>query len=103
MTELGAVIISTKMLAESLEECSSDPVLDLPLVPRIREVRNWFQTEDCKHTADASLFQDFGSITFGLSYLPTSQRLAFSIVKASNLRYERIVPNLDSFCEFFLV
>ena len=40
VTELGAVTISTKMLAESMEESNSDPVLDLPLVPRIREVRN---------------------------------------------------------------
>ena len=40
-----------------------------------------------------------GSITFGLSYLPTSQRLAFSITKASNLRYDRVVEDLKQFCK----
>jgi len=82
VTELGAVTISTKMLLEAIERSNSgkDLVLELPMVPRIRD--------------------DLGSITFGLSYLPTSQRLAFSITKASNLRYDRVVEDLKQFYPF---
>ena len=43
VTELGAVTISTKMLNESLStESNLDPVLELPLVPRIRDVSSNF-------------------------------------------------------------
>ena len=38
---------------------------------------------------------------FGLSYLPTAQRLSFSIIKAINLRFESVVSNLESFGEYF--
>ena len=39
VTELGAVTISTKILNESLStESNLDPVLEFPLVPRIRDV-----------------------------------------------------------------
>ena len=41
VTELGAVTISTKMLLEAIERSNSgkDLVLELPMVPRIRDVR----------------------------------------------------------------
>ena len=44
VTELGAVTISTKMLLEAIERSNSgkDLVLELPMVPRIRDVRNFF-------------------------------------------------------------
>ena len=37
---------------------------------------------------------------FGLSYLPTAQRLSFSIIKAFNLRFEYVVSDLESFGKF---
>ena len=37
---------------------------------------------------------------FGLSYLPTAQRLSFSIIKAFNLRFEYVVSDLESFRKF---
>ena len=35
-----------------------------------------------------------------MSYLPTAQRLTFNIANASNLKYEEVTPELDSFSEF---
>ena len=33
--------------------------------------------------------QDFGEILFGLSYLPTAQRLSFSMIKINNIKQEK--------------
>ncbi|CAB4066073.1 unnamed protein product [Lepeophtheirus salmonis] len=41
--------------------------------------------------------QEYGELLFGMSYLPTAQRMSFSIVKASNLRYEAVAPSVDVF------
>lgn len=38
---------------------------------------------------------------FGLSYLPTAQRVSFSILKANNLKYDEIVDNLETFRKNF--
>ena len=44
--------------------------------------------------------QELGELRFGVSYLPTAQRLTFNIANASNLKYEEVTPELDSFSEF---
>ena len=44
---------------------------------------------------------DFGEILFGMSYLPTAQRLSFTIVKAVNLKYGGIVQDLQNFSKTF--
>ena len=44
--------------------------------------------------------QELGELRFGVSYLPTAQRLTFNIAGASNLKYEEVTPELDSFSEF---
>jgi hypothetical protein len=38
---------------------------------------------------------------FGLSYLPTAQRVSFSILKAANLKFDEVVENVETFREFF--
>ena len=43
--------------------------------------------------------QELGELRFGVSYLPTAQRLTFNIANASNLKYEEVTPELDSFSE----
>lgn len=43
------------------------------------------------------IFKEFGEIMFGLSYLPTAQRVSFSILRASNLKHEEIVENTEGF------
>ena len=45
VTEMGAVTISTKVLLEAIEKSKSgkDLVLELPMVPRIRDVRIFFK------------------------------------------------------------
>ncbi len=43
--------------------------------------------------------QEFGEISFGMSYLPTAQRLSFSISKAANLKWQEVAEELDQFSE----
>ena len=46
---------------------------------------------------DFILFQGFGELLFGLTYLPTAQRLSFSVLKGANLRYEEMVERAEDF------
>ncbi|XP_066978341.1 synaptotagmin-1-like [Macrobrachium rosenbergii] len=46
---------------------------------------------------------DIGEVLFGLSFLPTAQRLSVSVVKASNLRYQNLVEDLNDFHPFVRV
>ena len=39
---------------------------------------------------DAFLLQLHGELLFGLSYLPTAQRLSFSLIKVNNIKVEKI-------------
>ena len=48
-------------------------------------------------------FQEFGEIMFGLSYLPTAQRVSFSILKATNLKFDEVVENVESFRKFLFL
>ena len=34
---------------------------------------------------------------FGLTYLPTAQRLSFSVIKGANLRHEEVVERIEDF------
>jgi hypothetical protein len=43
------------------------------------------------------LFQEAGDLLFGVSYLPTAQRLSISVIKASNLKYLQIVDSIANF------
>jgi hypothetical protein len=47
--------------------------------------------------------QECGEILFGLTYLPTAQRLSFSIVKATNLKYNMVVDKIDEFRKFYFI
>ena len=43
-----------------------------------------------KHIWQSKLhFQDCGEILFGLSYLPTAQRLSFSMIKINNIKHDK--------------
>lgn len=42
-------------------------------------------------------FQEFGDLLFGVSYLPTAQRLSVSVIKASDLKYLEIVDSIANF------
>lgn len=40
--------------------------------------------------------QNNGELLLGLSYLPTSERLSFNIIRAVNLKYENVATNIDN-------
>ena len=49
-------------------------------------------TDDSQNVTKCKLkphFQDRGEILFGLHYLPTAQRLSFSMVKINNIKQEK--------------
>ncbi|XP_045611113.1 synaptotagmin-5 [Procambarus clarkii] len=46
---------------------------------------------------------DLGEVLFGLSYLPTAQRLSVSVIKAQNLKYSNVVDDLKDFCPYIRV
>ncbi|XP_068203982.1 synaptotagmin-5-like [Palaemon carinicauda] len=46
---------------------------------------------------------EIGEVLFGLSFLPTAQRLTVSVVKASNLRFQNLVEDLNDFHPFVRV
>ncbi|KAG7160154.1 Synaptotagmin-3-like [Homarus americanus] len=46
----------------------------------------------------ASPSTDLGEVLFGLSYLPTAQRLSVSVIKAQNLKHTNVVDDLKDFC-----
>ncbi len=61
-------------------------------------------TDDDDVTVTSALAQkkqEFGEIHFGMSYLPTAQRLSFSIGKATNLKYQEITEKLENFGNIF--
>ncbi|XP_049942375.1 synaptotagmin-5-like [Schistocerca serialis cubense] len=47
--------------------------------------------------------KELGQILFGLSFLPTAQRLSFCILKAANLKYLEVTESLGSFYPFVRV
>uniref|UniRef100_A0A0P4WAH9 C2 domain-containing protein n=1 Tax=Scylla olivacea TaxID=85551 RepID=A0A0P4WAH9_SCYOL len=46
---------------------------------------------------------ELGEVLFGLSYLPTAQRLSVSVIKAQNLKYCNVVDDLSDFCPYIRV
>ena len=42
-------------------------------------------------------FQEAGDLLFGVSYLPTAQRLSVSVIRARNLKYLQIVDSIANF------
>lgn len=46
---------------------------------------------------------ELGEVLFGLSYLPTAQRLSVSVLKANNLQYSSVVDDLKDFCPYVRV
>jgi len=44
--------------------------------------------------------KEFGEIMFGLSYLPTAQRVSFSILKTANLKFDKIVDTVEKFRKY---
>ncbi|KAK3896051.1 hypothetical protein Pcinc_000295 [Petrolisthes cinctipes] len=46
---------------------------------------------------------ELGEVLFGLSYLPTAQRLSVSIIKAQNLKYDNVCTDIKHFCPYVRV
>ncbi|KAK4329190.1 hypothetical protein Pmani_000419 [Petrolisthes manimaculis] len=46
---------------------------------------------------------ELGEVLFGLSYLPTAQRLSVSIIKAQNLKYDNVCTNIKHFSPYVRV
>ena len=69
----------------------------------LKEIKMLRLTEDpvsaCYHFTQKK--QGFGELLFGLTYLPTAQRLSFSVLKGANLRYEEIVERAGDFRKCF--
>jgi hypothetical protein len=42
-------------------------------------------------------FQEAGDLLFGMSYLPTAQRLTVSVVRARNLKYLEVADSVANF------
>jgi len=81
LAELGSTTIPLKTVKSALVS-KDENVLDFSLCLKMKPK------------------EELGSIVFELSYLPTAQRLSFSIVKATNLRYESLVNDLELFEPF---
>lgn len=43
------------------------------------------------------MFQEFGSILLGLSYLPTAQRLTINVMKLRDLKFVPAVASVEEF------
>ena len=78
VSEIGSAVIALKTLKSALLENTEETEVSLG--------------------AKMPAKLDVGSIELGLSYLPTAQRMSFSIIKASQLRFDRCnVTNLGDF------
>ncbi len=42
---------------------------------------------------------DLGSVLLGLSYLPTAQRMSFSVNRAASLKFQEVAQELEQFSE----
>ena len=84
VSEIGSAVIALKTLKSALLESNTTEATEVSLGAKM----------------PAKL--DLGSIELGLSYLPTAQRMSFSIIKASQLRFDRCnVTNLGDFGKNF--
>ena len=78
VSEIGSAVIALKTLKSALLENTEETEVSLG--------------------AKMPAKLDVGSIELGLSYLPTAQRMSFSIIKASQLRFDKCnVTNLEDF------
>ncbi|XP_071522971.1 synaptotagmin-5-like [Panulirus ornatus] len=71
----------------------------------LRDIKNLASVD---HRTNLSYFLappklDLGEVLFGLSYLPTAQRLSVSVIKAQNLKYTSVVDDLKDFCPYIRV
>ncbi|XP_076344481.1 synaptotagmin-2-like [Tachypleus tridentatus] len=83
------------------ERFANDTNLGEVLVP-LREVVKVEISEEVLYTFDLEEpKQDYGEILFGLSYLPTAERLTFNIVKANNL--QPITEEVEHFAPYVRV
>ena len=65
----------------------------------LKEIKN-LQATDEKITLThllAQKKQEFGEISFSLNFMPTAKRLSFHVTKATNLKYDEVVKDIDSF------
>ena len=84
VSEIGSAVIALKTLKSALLESNTTEATEVSLGAKM----------------PAKL--DLGSIELGLSYLPTAQRMSFSIIKASQLRFDKCnVTNLEDFGKNF--
>ena len=86
VSEIGSAIIALKTLKSALLETNTEAAAELVEVSL---------------GAKMPPKLDLGSIVLGLSYLPTAQRMSFSIIKATQLRFDKCVSNLEDFGKFF--
>ena len=86
VSEIGSAIIALKTLKSALLDTNTEAAAELVEVSL---------------GAKMPPKLDLGSIVLGLSYLPTAQRMSFSIIKATQLRFDKCVSNLEDFGKFF--
>lgn len=92
---------SLKISCFDEEKYANDSELGEVTVP-LREVPLAKNGEEHQLTVDfLEPRQENGELLFGLSYLPTAERLTFNIVKANNLRV--LSDDIDSFAPFVRV
>ena len=84
--ELGRAMITLKEAKQTVE----DPVKFSSHCPLVQTKRVSFQSVRCD-AYHLIILQECGEILFGLSYLPTAQRLSFSLVKVTGIKAEKSV------------
>lgn len=66
----------------------------------LKEVKNLMTEDQVEMNLELQeLHADNGELLFGVSYLPTAQRLSISIIKAARLKYLNVVSSLVDFCK----
>ncbi|XP_076043950.1 synaptotagmin-5-like isoform X2 [Oratosquilla oratoria] len=96
--------LMVKLVALDCDKWTSPTTLGEVTQP-LREIKT-LTTADEKTTLNYYLVEpklDLGEVLFGLSYLPTAQRLSVSVIKATNLKFCSIVPDLEEFCPYIRV
>ena len=86
-----------KLVAFDFDRHSKTSEIGSTSIP-LKDIKNLSSGENITLTNYlAQKRQEFGEVMLGLSYLPTAQRLSFNVVKATNLKFEAITPNVDNF------
>ncbi|XP_066978419.1 synaptotagmin-1-like [Macrobrachium rosenbergii] len=101
-TQLKELVV--KLVVMDADKWASPTTVGEVIQP-LRDIKN-LATIDHKTTLNYFMAPpklDFGEVLFGLSYLPTAQRLSVSVIKASNLKYTNVVEDINDFCPYIRV